>query len=300
MHRHLFISKNAEERKNREIFVEEEVHSLYPRTSHGWYYDDSLQSWTPPVSTDVACWWCCHRFDWSPVLLPTMVDRSRRLFFLFGCFCSYNCAKAFNLLEIRDARTSERNSLLYSLARLDDSIPPERKRRGTFHIRPAPSRWELNLFGGTLSIEDFRSQQIRGNFTSIRPIGLGKILFLPHQVIQFECKEFNSYKSYQESLFRSHPELRPQSTENPLHLSEDYLQRLVFDKPLLAIRGDGEEITGKRKRMKGKETVKDRIERVLCKKPKKTKEEDRKEEKLEMEKFRTFIASVQRSNKNQA
>ena len=47
-----------------------------------------------PQSTNIHCWWCCHQFTNSPFVLPiSYVDN---VFNVIGCFCSPECAAAYN------------------------------------------------------------------------------------------------------------------------------------------------------------------------------------------------------------
>lgn len=100
-----------------------------------------------PKSSKVACWWCCHTFDTVPVPLPIRYDDRRDHFFVTGTFCSWSCAKAYNW-SWNLTYAPSRSELLFLL----------RKRTiGTMEpIRPAPHWSKLEMFGGTMSIEDFR------------------------------------------------------------------------------------------------------------------------------------------------
>ena len=72
-------------------------------------------------------------------------------FELQGNFCSFNCAKSYNL-DLSDNNTWKRNSLLdyfYNLTYNDDK-----------NILPAPHWKTLKDFGGNLTIEQFRDDAI--------------------------------------------------------------------------------------------------------------------------------------------
>ena len=100
-----------------------------------------------PLSTSVHCYWCCHRFDTPPLGLPVKFVSGR--FQVIGCFCSLECASAYNFSNTRDSvdECMNRYSLLNALsARLGhDRI-----------VKPAPDRLALSIFGGHMTIEDFR------------------------------------------------------------------------------------------------------------------------------------------------
>ena len=98
-----------------------------------------------PTTSDAACLWCCHLFTHRPVILPTR-DTGEYIE-VTGNFCSPECAVAY-LFDIRqDSHTRwEQLSLLY---RIYGQVC-----HGNIH--PAPARTTLRLFGGVLSIEEYR------------------------------------------------------------------------------------------------------------------------------------------------
>lgn len=96
--------------------------------------------------TDVACWWCSYTFECVPCFLPEKMISN--LFYVFGNFCSYNCAAAYNL-DINDYRVWERYGLLKKLYSLIYNKNSE--------IAISPRKECLSKFGGPLSIEDFRN-----------------------------------------------------------------------------------------------------------------------------------------------
>lgn len=96
--------------------------------------------------TDVACWWCSYGFENVPCFLPEKMVNN--VFYVFGNFCSYNCAAAYNL-DINDYRVWERYGLLKKLYNLIYDKCCE--------INISPRRECLSKFGGPLSIEEFRT-----------------------------------------------------------------------------------------------------------------------------------------------
>lgn len=104
-----------------------------------------------PLSTSVHCYWCCHRFDTPPLGLPIKYVGDR--FHVVGCFCSLECAAAYNFSAARESvdECLNRYSLINALsARLGHA-------HGTRVVRPAPDRLALAIFGGHMGIDDFRS-----------------------------------------------------------------------------------------------------------------------------------------------
>lgn len=94
----------------------------------------------------LLCWWCCHSIDGDVLHMP--YEYKNNTFKTKGQFCSWECMKAFNV----------RNET-YTTCRISDLITLYRKQvYGKIeHVRSAPSKFTLKSFGGTLSIEEFRS-----------------------------------------------------------------------------------------------------------------------------------------------
>ena len=90
--------------------------------------------------TKIACWWCTYNFDNPPCFLPdNYVDDK---FYVFGCFCTFNCAAAYNL-NLDDASIWNRYSLLKQLYNLENIIP-------------TPDKRVFTKFGGPKIYEDFK------------------------------------------------------------------------------------------------------------------------------------------------
>ena len=96
--------------------------------------------------TNIACWWCCHIFEHIPLGIPDFINKNT--YYLFGCFCSFNCAIAYNL-DLNDYKIWDRQSNIYQMK---NKIDPLNK----ITIQPAPPRQTLQMFGGPYSISDFR------------------------------------------------------------------------------------------------------------------------------------------------
>jgi hypothetical protein len=109
-------------------------------------FKDSSEVKQLPMHSDAACFWCCHTFTHRPVVLPIR-DTGEHLL-VTGNFCSPECATAY-LFDIRqDSHTRwEQFALLHRV--YGDAC------QGT--IYPAPVRSLLKLFGGVLSIQEYRA-----------------------------------------------------------------------------------------------------------------------------------------------
>lgn len=101
------------------------------------------------TKSSIACWWCCHTFDSQPVHLPIALKKD--IYNVIGVFCSYSCCLSYMKY---DRRYSKNIFLLNYMFR--DQIG--RKLNVSGSITPAPPRESLNLFGGPLSITEFREK----------------------------------------------------------------------------------------------------------------------------------------------
>jgi hypothetical protein len=118
-----------------------------------------------PQTTSIHCYWCCHKFDNAPFGLP--IKYSGGKFKVIGCFCSLECAKAFNC----DSKESpdevwERNNLI--------SLMSRRMNLGDV-VKAAPPRLSLQIFGGHMDIDEFKkfcksSKTINVNFPPMQTL----------------------------------------------------------------------------------------------------------------------------------
>jgi hypothetical protein len=108
--------------------------------------DNNLFKWKE--TTNLSCWWCVHPFSNPPFGLP--IKYENKMYEVQGCFCSLNCAKAYNLKE-NNYRMSEINSLIEDFRRELFGISSN-------PVVTAPPRQSLSIFGGYLSIDDFRKE----------------------------------------------------------------------------------------------------------------------------------------------
>jgi hypothetical protein len=99
-----------------------------------------------PETTNIACFWCAHTFDWRPCVIPEREEKG--VYRIYGNFCSPSCGLAFLLSETLDTHVRwERIALLHRL--YGGNYKSHR-------IFPAPARETLKLFGGPASIDQFR------------------------------------------------------------------------------------------------------------------------------------------------
>ena len=114
------------------------------------YYNEYNKRKEWPKKSSINCFWCCHTFTCPPCVLPTKLKGE--VFHVYGNFCSKECAAAYNF-ESQDNHNYqcpwERYSLLNHLYSIIEDKPDLR-------VNLAPHRMTLEMFGGSLSIEEFR------------------------------------------------------------------------------------------------------------------------------------------------
>tara|TARA_Y100001970_G_scaffold287762_1_gene413208 strand:+ start:1562 stop:2632 length:1071 start_codon:yes stop_codon:yes gene_type:complete len=115
-------------------------HTLLP-----FYEANKNKKW--PTSTSISCFWCTEPFDGCPISLP--IKYVNNTFHVDGCFCSVECAAAYNFEHTDSTLVWERNSLLNLLyIKMFNDVK--------IGIKPAPPRRSLKKFGGILTIKEFR------------------------------------------------------------------------------------------------------------------------------------------------
>lgn len=98
--------------------------------------------------TDVACWWCSHDFEGIPCFIPNKYEND--VYHIFGCFCSFNCAVAYNM-KMDDYKIWHRYSLIKKIWNdIHDN-------NSTEEINPSPPKEILERFGGYLTIDEYRN-----------------------------------------------------------------------------------------------------------------------------------------------
>jgi hypothetical protein len=130
-----------------------------------------------PLNTSISCYWCCHRFENAPIGIPVNVVNDA--FEVYGCFCSLECAAAYNFDQNKNQDEMwERYNLLNLMSR-----------RMRLHnvVRSAPPRLALKIFGGHLDIDAFRA------FNNTKK--LVNINFPPMTSITQQLEEINDFEA---------------------------------------------------------------------------------------------------------
>lgn len=112
------------------------------------------------------CWWCCHEIPGDVYHMPFKFENGK--FHTCGQFCSWGCVKSYNIYS-----GSPR------VGQISDLITLFRKRMygKITHVQAAPPRFSLKIFGGKLTIEQFRS----GNVNARVHIPIEPYIYLPNE-----------------------------------------------------------------------------------------------------------------------
>lgn len=104
-----------------------------------------------PKKTNLCCFWCTYPFECLPTYLPEKYSDNK--FYVTGCFCSFNCAGAYNL-SLNDNKIWERYSLLKQMYYMinKDKI----KSITDIEINIAGPKELLDKYGGPFSIIEYR------------------------------------------------------------------------------------------------------------------------------------------------
>lgn len=136
-----------------------------------------------PLHTSVSCYWCCHRFNNSPIGIP--INLTNDAFEVYGCFCSTNCAAAYNFNEhLNQDEAWERYQLLNLMSRRMGDVP---------HVKPAPPRLSLKIYGGHLDIDAFRAYTKGSKFINVN--------FPPMTSVTQQLEEISDYELYSECRY---------------------------------------------------------------------------------------------------
>jgi hypothetical protein len=91
-----------------------------------------------PSNTQIACYWCCHQFNNSPFGIPVKYRDSK--YHVYGCFCSLECAAAYNFAS------KENMDEIWEQYNLINQLSREIGHKAI--IKPSPNRLALKLYGG--------------------------------------------------------------------------------------------------------------------------------------------------------
>ena len=119
--------------------------------------DNDQRPWIPKGT---LCWHCCHSLGETPVPMPIEYDDKRRLYTVSGNFCSFACMSKYAQESKRYSATGKRGMAIFQLWRdVTKSSSPK--------VPIAPPRQFLDVFGGHMSIDEFRQSSEKERYDEI-------------------------------------------------------------------------------------------------------------------------------------
>lgn len=147
---------------------------------------NSRKCW--PTNTHIYCMWCCHKFDGIPISIPQKYYNEK--FYVYGNFCSFNCASSYIFNKNDDFMWKHYNllNLLYK------KISNNQNKK----IKLAPPKEVLKIFGGYLTIEEYRNELLTGNkeFKVIEPPLISVVPKIEETLFKQEDSLLNNNKLY--------------------------------------------------------------------------------------------------------
>jgi hypothetical protein len=171
------------------------------------------------TSTSI-CWWCCHSCHSTVLNMPISHDEYKNVFQTFGYFCSFECMKAYNLHD-NDSNKCIRSSLI--------SLFRQKSYANFDKIAIAPPKQLLKIFGGSMSIESFRSSF---EDTSMYVIHYPPIIPIAHIV-----EKQNNFKWIKHD--ETNEKLHEQQTmnNNPIKIKKKHSEPIKTQNPLEMVLG---------------------------------------------------------------
>jgi hypothetical protein len=190
--------------ETRQQFDETVIHTIVAKIHHQTEY---------PAGT--ACFWCCHTFGWKAIVTPTHYDTYSNQYSVEGHFCSPECSLAsiYDDVRLTESQRWLRQSLLSAMYNIRD-------------IGRAPDKRVLRLFGGALSIEQYRRYVKEGGVPlqiATPPIRL----YMPSINTQASIRDIKSYVALSnETVDKANQQLRLKRSK-PVHANIPTLDKCM-------------------------------------------------------------------------
>ena len=109
---------------------------------------------------NIHCWNCCFKLDKFYKSIP--IKYTRGTFYIYGHFCDLSCSLRYLLDNFNGRELWEKYELFnfYCLKLYGKDL----------NINPAPNRLSLQTFGGNLTVEEYKKNNISYNEINIPPI----------------------------------------------------------------------------------------------------------------------------------
>ncbi len=176
-----------------EIFIKNETKEskeIVESSQKKSYYDISFiphtldaKNISIKMRTDIHCYWCCHQFSNSPVFMPCKLKGD--IFEVKGIFCSFECCFSYMSNHQRHSKNIHLLKYMYYLF--------TGKKFFRESLRKAPEKECLKIFGGPLTIEEFRSNSNTYEILSQPMSYIPSLIEKVHKIPSLPVKEKRSF-----------------------------------------------------------------------------------------------------------
>jgi hypothetical protein len=112
----------------------------------------------------MLCYHCCNPYQTQDLSLP--VKYMKETFETYGHYCSWECMKAYVIYSVDDVKFNK--FTLITLMRHKMGI--------SGNVRDAPPKHMLKCFGGTMSIDEFRSTNASYTYLPVPMIKINPLI----------------------------------------------------------------------------------------------------------------------------
>lgn len=163
-------------------------------------------------SPHTACFWCCHTFAWTSFVVPISYDAYQNVYTGEGHFCSPECGLAhiYSDTRISDAIRWNRHAMMGFL--YGKLYTPEKQ------LSPAPPRTLLRMFGGPLSIDQYREYVVGTNDLVMSELPPIRVMF-PSMNVQGPLRDVKKYVSLSTDVIEKASESLRLKRSKPVHVN---------------------------------------------------------------------------------
>lgn len=171
-------------------------------------------------SSHTCCFWCCHKFHWTPVYSPISYDAYKNIYTCEGHFCSPECALAYIYNDNRHSDSTKWNR--HSLLRfLYADLYKDRT------LSPAPPKTLLRMFGGPLDIEQYREYTMNDNHIVLSELYPVRLLF-PSMNVQAPLRDIRKYVSLSTDVVEKASEQLRLKRSKPVNVNIPTLDKCII------------------------------------------------------------------------
>ena len=146
-HYQSIIKKLTDEIKTKDKIIAALKSKPKIRSTKTYNYINYSDATFEPKNNNFKCWWCDDYFDNLPAYIINYLRND--IYYVFGNFCSFNCALKYNVKMLNDFKCRTRHALTNSFR--------VKVTNNDQQIKLAGERETINTKGGQYSIDEFRN-----------------------------------------------------------------------------------------------------------------------------------------------